>query len=62
MGEIVKDKTAIFIFHRLSSCKLSDNILVFDKGNITQEGSHDNLVNEIEKYKELWDAQAGYYI
>ncbi|QZO76582.1 ATP-binding cassette domain-containing protein [Helcococcus kunzii] len=31
MSNIVKDKTAIFISHRLSSCKLSDNILVFDK-------------------------------
>ncbi|MFL8951993.1 ABC transporter ATP-binding protein [Helcococcus kunzii] len=62
MSNIVKDKTAIFISHRLSSCKLSDNILVFDKGSIIQEGAHDKLVNESGKYKELWDAQAGYYI
>ncbi|MFL8887795.1 ABC transporter ATP-binding protein [Helcococcus kunzii] len=62
MSNIVKDKTAIFISHRLSSCKLSDNILVFDKGSIIQEGAHDKLVNEAGKYKELWDAQAGYYI
>ncbi|MCT1796348.1 ABC transporter ATP-binding protein [Helcococcus kunzii] len=62
MSNIVKDKTAIFISHRLSSCKLSDNILVFDKGSIIQEGAHNKLVNEAGKYKELWDAQAGYYI
>lgn len=62
MSNIVKDKTAIFISHRLSSCKLSDNILVFDKGSIIQERAHDKLVNEAGKYKELWDAQAGYYI
>lgn len=62
MCNIVKDKTAIFISHRLSSCKLSDNILVFDKGGIIQEGEHDKLINEAGKYNELWDPQAGYYI
>lgn len=61
-NEIIEDKTAIYISHRLSSCKFCDEILVFDKGNIIQQGSHENLVADSEgKYYELWHAQAQYY-
>ena len=56
MGEIVKDKTAIFIFHRLSSCKLSDNILVFDKGNIVQEGNFEALSEQDGLFKDMLKA------
>lgn len=60
--EIVKDKTAIYISHRLSSCRLADKILVFHEGEIVQEGSHDRLVADAAgKYYELWNAQAQYY-
>lgn len=59
--DMVKDKTAIYISHRLSSCKFCDEIMVFDNGKIVQTGSHEMLVNEIGKYHELWTAQAGYY-
>lgn len=62
LGSIVQDRTAIFISHRLSSCKFSDNILVFDKGSIVEEGNHNELVIKSGKYKDLWDAQAGYYV
>lgn len=59
---IVENKTAIYISHRLSSCRFCDHILVFDKGNIIQQGSHDDLVaDESGKYHELWTAQAQYY-
>lgn len=61
-NEIVEDKTAIYISHRLSSCRFCDNILVFHKGNVIQQGSHDQLVaDEKGKYHELWHAQAQYY-
>lgn len=61
-GEIVKDKTAIYISHRLSSCRFCDDILVFDEGRIVQQGSHDRLVADGGgKYYELWNAQAQYY-
>ena len=40
-NEIIEDKTAIYISHRLSSCKFCDEILVFDKGTVVQQGSHD---------------------
>ena len=59
--DMVKDKTAIYISHRLSSCKFCDEIMVFDNGKIVQTGSHEMLVNEIGKYQKLWTAQAGYY-
>ena len=59
--QIVEDKTAFYISHRLSSSKLCDEVLVFDEGEIVQRGSHKELVKEEGKYQELWDAQAQYY-
>ena len=61
-NNIVGDKTAIYISHRLSSCRFCDNIIVFDEGKIVQRGSHETLVaDESGKYFELWHAQAQYY-
>lgn len=60
--EIAGDKTAIYISHRLSSCRFCDTIAVFDKGQIVERGIHDELLaNEKGKYHELWHAQAQYY-
>ena len=61
-NEMVKDKTAIYISHRLSSCRFCDHIAVFHKGGLVQEGSHESLIaNKDGKYYELWSAQAQYY-
>lgn len=61
-NELVQDKTAIFISHRMSSCRFCNNILVFDKGQIVQVGDHDNLVEDKDGvYYSLWSAQAKYY-
>ena len=63
LNEIVGDKTAIYISHRLSSCRFCDEIIVFHEGSIVQRGSHERLLAEGEgKYKELWNAQAQYYV
>ncbi len=60
--EITGDKTAIYISHRLSSCKFCDKITVFDHGQIVQMGSHEELLAEEKgKYYSLWHAQAQYY-
>jgi ATP-binding cassette subfamily B protein len=60
--EIAGDKTAIYISHRLSSCKFCDEIAVFHEGAIIQRGTHAELVaDEAGKYNELWHAQAQYY-
>ncbi|MBO5109828.1 MAG: ABC transporter ATP-binding protein [Clostridia bacterium] len=61
-NSIVGDKTAIYISHRLSSCRFCDRIAVFDGGSVVQFGTHDELLaNENGKYYELWTAQAQYY-
>ena len=61
-NEIAGDKTAIYISHRLSSCKFCDEIAVFHEGAVIQMGSHDELVSDQNgKYYELWNAQAQYY-
>jgi len=62
MNEIVGEKTAVFISHRLSSCRFCNDIVVFCEGELVQHGSHDELVSDMEgKYYELWNAQAQYY-
>ena len=63
LNQIVGDKTAVFISHRLSSCRFADRIVVFDKGQIKEVGSHEELVGEKDgKYYELWNSQAQYYV
>lgn len=59
--EMVEDKTSIYISHRMSSCRFCDNILVFDDGQIVEQGSHDKLLLNNGLYSELWNAQAQYY-
>ena len=61
-NEIVGNKTAIYISHRLSSCRFCDDIAVFDDGGIIQRGSHDELLKDSAgMYYKLWNAQAKYY-
>ena len=61
-NDIAGDKTAIYISHRLSSCKFCDEIAVFHEGAVIQYGTHAELVaDENGKYHELWNAQAQYY-
>ncbi|MDE5933076.1 MAG: ATP-binding cassette domain-containing protein, partial [Lachnospiraceae bacterium] len=62
-NEIVGDRTAIYISHRLSSCRFCDEILVFHEGHIVQQGSHETLLADGDgKYSALWNAQAQYYV
>ena len=60
-NDMVRDKSALFISHRMSSCKFCDNIVVFEKGSIIEHGSHNNLLQLAGKYAAMWNAQAGYY-
>ncbi len=61
-NDMVQDKTAIYISHRLSSCRFCKRILVFHEGELIQNGSHDTLLENTDgKYYELWNAQAQYY-
>ncbi len=61
-NEIAGDKTAIYISHRLASCRFCDKIAVFHTGEIVQKGTHEELLADSKgKYCELWNAQSQYY-
>jgi len=60
-NSIVGTRTAIYISHRLSSCKFCDDITVLDEGKIVQRGSHASLVSTDGVYSKMWAAQAEYY-
>jgi ATP-binding cassette subfamily B protein/ATP-binding cassette subfamily C protein len=60
--KLIGNKTAIYISHRLSSCRFCDRIAVFKNGEIVQYGTHNELVNdEGGEYANMWNAQAQYY-
>lgn len=60
--ELVRNKTAIYISHRLSSCKFCDRIAVFANGTIKEYGTHEELVNLPGGiYATMFEAQAQYY-
>jgi len=62
MNEIAGNKTAVFVSHRLSSCRFCHDIAVFHEGVLVQRGSHEELAADSGgKYNELWNAQAQYY-
>ncbi|MCH5347926.1 MAG: ABC transporter ATP-binding protein [Oscillospiraceae bacterium] len=58
---IVGTRTAIYISHRLSSCRFCDEITVMEDGKIAERGSHQALLEMDGVYKSLWTAQAEYY-
>jgi ATP-binding cassette, subfamily B, bacterial len=61
-NHLVTNKTSIYISHRMSSCRFCDHILVFDKGEIAQVGSHSSLMKDGDGlYFQLWNAQSKYY-
>ena len=59
--KIISDKTAVYISHRLSSCRFCHNILVFDYGHLIQMGTHEQLISQTGQYQKLWEAQAQFY-
>lgn len=59
-GEV--GKTTIVIAHRLSTLLGMDRILVFDKGNIVEDGKHTELLEKGGLYTKLWDAQVGGFL
>ncbi len=53
----MKDKTAIIIAHRLSTIVNTDKIVVMDKGQIVEQGKHQELLDKKGKYYELYKMQ-----
>lgn len=62
MLEATKDKTVIFISHRLSTTRLADYIIMLEKGRIAEQGTHEGLLQMNGKYAQMWRVQAGAYI
>ena len=60
--ELLKDKTIIFVSHRLSSTRFCDRILFLEGGKIIEDGTFDELMQQKGKYANMFDAQAKYYI
>lgn len=58
----LQGQSAIFISHRLSSCRICDRILVLDNGKILQDGSHNILAAKNGLYQTMWKAQKGFYM
>jgi len=61
-NNVVENKTAIYISHRMSSCRFCDKIIVFEKGEIVEMGNHEELMQNNKCYKKMWDSQAKYYL
>lgn len=61
MLEAAKDKTVIFISHRLSTTKNADRIIMLADGEIIEEGSHEELMALHGRYAEMFDMQAEKY-
>ncbi len=59
--EYAKDKTVIFISHRLSTTRIADKIYMFDCGRLIEEGSHQELMEMGGKYAEMFNLQAENY-
>jgi len=62
-NQLIEHKTAVYISHRLSSCRFSNHILVFHNGTMEEYGTHDELVHkENGIYANMFETQAQYYL
>ena len=61
VNQVSENKMVFNISHRLSTMRFCDHILVFDKGMLLEDGSHDKLMKDGELYKQMFDLQARYY-
>jgi len=57
-SELTKGKTAVLISHRFSTVRMADRILVLDKGELLEIGSHEELLKKGGRYAELFNLQA----
>lgn len=60
--ELTKDRTTIIISHRFPTVRMADRILVVEKGEIAEDGTHDELVRREGTYARLYGLQARGYV
>ncbi|MBQ3911512.1 MAG: ATP-binding cassette domain-containing protein, partial [Lachnospiraceae bacterium] len=59
--EMIGDKSAVYISHRLASTRFCDRIAMFEEGTLAEYGSHDELMARNGKYADMFNIQAQYY-
>ena len=62
LNALIHGRTALFISHRLSSCKFCDEVAVFQDGRVVEQGSHEDLMKEEGLYRRMFTAQSQYYV
>lgn len=60
-NKLTKGKTSVFISHRLASTRFCDRILVMEKGEIVENGTHEELMEQKGRYAEMFRVQSRYY-
>ena len=60
-NELTKNKTSLYISHRLASTRFCDRVLLINDSKVCEEGTHDELIKLNGKYKELFEVQSKYY-
>jgi ATP-binding cassette subfamily B protein len=61
-AELSRNKTSIIVTHRLGSARIADRIVVMDRGQICEIGTHDELMRAGSKYAEMFQAQSQWYV
>ena len=59
--ELTKNKSSIYISHRLASTRFCDRIIMIGDGGICEEGTHEELIRRGGKYAKLYEVQSKYY-
>jgi ABC-type multidrug transport system fused ATPase/permease subunit len=62
LNELMQGKTVIAIAHRLSTIAAMDRLIVFDEGEIVEQGTHQQLIAKNGVYTKLWNHQSGGFI
>ena len=60
-ADVVDNKTAILVTHRMGSARIADRIVVLDGGRIVEDGTHEQLLNLRGKYAQMFESQARWY-
>lgn len=60
-NQLMEDRTAIFISHRLASTRFCDEIMLLDGGGISERGTHEDLMRQNGLYAEMFHEQSKYY-